>query len=73
MNLPDLIISTSVTIIAWCFRAAINPCKIKILKYSNISEFSPPIISTNSGVNLKGDFSKPKFFGEVERMNPKSI
>lgn len=72
-NSPDLIISTNVIIMAWCLRAAINPCKIKILKYSNMSELSPPIISTNSGVSLKGDFSNPKFFGDVERMNPKSI
>lgn len=66
-------ISTMVTIIPWCFLAAIKPCKINILKYSNISESSPPIISTNSGVSLKGDFSKPKFFGDVDKMNPKSI
>jgi hypothetical protein len=43
------------------------------LKYSNISEPRPPITSTNSGVSLKGDVSNPKFRGDVDKMNPKSM
>jgi len=71
--LPERIISTRLRIRSICFRAAIRPCKINILKYSNISEPRPPITSTNSGVSLKGDVSNPKFRGDVDRMNPKSM
>ena len=28
------------------------------------------ITSTNSGVSLKGELSKPRFFGEHDKMNP---
>lgn len=35
----------------------------------------PPraLTSTNSVVSLKADVSKPRFLGELERMNPKSM
>jgi len=42
-HLPFCMISTSVTILSICFLAAIKPCSIKILKYSNISLPRPPI------------------------------
>lgn len=32
INLPDLIISTRVSILSMCFLAATNPCRISILK-----------------------------------------
>lgn len=72
-KIPDLMISTSGMIISWCFLAASRPCNIKILKYLNMSDSMPPITSTNSVVSLNGDVSKPKFLGDVDSMNPKSI
>lgn len=72
-NSPDLIISTSVRILSMCLRAATMPCRIRILKYSNMSEPRPPITSTNSGVSLNGDVSKPRLRGDVDKMNPKSM
>jgi hypothetical protein len=71
--LPERIISTRLRIRSICFRAAMRPFRINILKYSNISEPRPPITSTNSGVSLNGDVSNPKFRGDVDRMNPKSM
>lgn len=38
-----------------------------------MSELRPPITSTNSWVSLNGDVSKPRFFGEADRIKPKSI
>lgn len=31
------------------------------------------LTSTNSCVNLNGEFSNPRFLGDEERINPKSI
>lgn len=70
---PDLMISTSGTILSICLRAATRPWRISILKYLNISEPTPPITSTNSGVSLNGEVSKPKFRGDVDSMKPKSM
>jgi hypothetical protein len=44
-----------------------------VLKYSNIEESIPPIISKYSFVNLKGADSKPIFPGEFYKIKPKSI
>lgn len=66
-------ISTKERILSICFLAATKPCNINILKYSNISDFGPPITSTNSEVNLNGEVSNPRFLGEVDNINPKSI
>lgn len=41
------------------------------MKYSNMSEPWPPITSTNSCVSLNGEFSNPRFLGDVESMKPK--
>lgn len=71
--LPDRMISTNGIIIPWCFLAASKPCNIKTLKYANMSESIPPITSTNSCVSLNGDVSNPKFLGEVDKINPKSM
>ncbi|MPC21699.1 hypothetical protein E2C01_014692 [Portunus trituberculatus] len=38
-----------------------------------MSDVSPPITSTSSGVSLKGDASKPRLRGEEESMKPKSM
>lgn len=71
--LPDNMISTRLTIFSMCFRAAIKPWRIKLLNSSKSLDWLPPITSTNSGVNLNGLVSKPRFLGEVERMKPKSM
>lgn len=42
-----------------CFLAAINPFSNKYWKSDHSSDSGPPITSTNSGVNLNGDCSKP--------------
>lgn len=71
--LPDNMISTRLTIFSMCFRAAIKPWRMRLLNSSKSLDWLPPITSTNSGVNLNGLVSKPRFLGEVERMNPKSM
>lgn len=43
------------------------------LKYSNMSPLVPPMTCTNSWVSLNGDDSKPRFLGDADRMNPKSM
>lgn len=42
-----------------CLRAAIRPLSKRCLYSCHSSESGPPITSTNSGVNLNGDCSKP--------------
>lgn len=71
--LPDNIISTRLTIFSMCFRAAIKPWRMRLLNSSNSLDWLPPITSTNSGVSLNGLVSKPRFRGEVDRINPKSM
>lgn len=81
------------TIRSCCLRAAFNPANKSTLNSAYKSDSGPPITSTNSGVNLNGDCSKPvnkvelnnevfkkhfknklpKFFGDILRINPKSI
>lgn len=95
-----------------CLRAAIKPLSNKCWNSIHSGDSNPPITSTNSGVNLNGDCSKPnttenvinqyywircsaqfstndddvhlytctqvpvnspKFFGEMLRINPKSM
>lgn len=43
-----------------CLRAAIKPRNNKIWNSHHNSDVGPPITSTNSGVNLNGDCSKPR-------------
>lgn len=69
-NSPALMMSTSDVSFSECFRAATSPCRMSILKYLNMSLSWPPMTSTNSGVILKGELSKPRFLGEQLRMNP---
>lgn len=42
-----------------CFRAAIKPLSNKCWNSIHSGDSNPPITSTNSGVSLKGDCSKP--------------
>lgn len=67
------IISTIFITRSMCFRAAIRPLSNKYWNSDQSSDSNPPITSTNSGVNLNGLCSKPKFFGEMLRMKPKSM
>lgn len=55
-----LMISTMLMMRSMCFRAAFSPSKSRYLNSSHNSDEGPPITSTNSGVNLKGDCSKPE-------------
>jgi len=71
--LPDNMISTRLTIFSMCFRAAIKPWRMRLLNSSKSLDWLPPITSTNSGVSLNGLVSKPRFRGEVDKMNPKSM
>jgi hypothetical protein len=56
-----------------CLRTSRKPLISRLLKYSNISESSPPIISRYSYVNLKGAASKPMLPGLFCKKKPKSI
>ena len=47
------------TIRSCCLRAAFNPANKSTLNSAYKSDSGPPITSTNSGVNLNGDCSKP--------------
>ena len=49
------------TLILW-----LNSLKLKVISFLEIKNST----STNSGVNLNGEFSKPRFLGEAERMKP---
>lgn len=60
-------------ILSMCFRAVSRPFSSRYLNSVHSSDVGPPITSTNSGVNLNGDCSKPRFFGEMLRMKPKSM
>lgn len=53
------IISTIFITRSMCFRAAIKPLSNKCWNSVHSGDSNPPITSTNSGVNLKGDCSKP--------------
>ncbi len=43
-----------------CLRAAFKPASNNTLNSAYNSDSGPPITSTNSGVNLNGDCSKPE-------------
>lgn len=58
-NLLLLIISTTLTSLSCCFLAAFKPRTRSLRNSLNKSESGPPMTSTNSGVSLKGDCSKP--------------
>lgn len=53
------IISTMLITRSMCFRAAIKPFNSKCWNSFQSGDSKPPITSTNSGVSLNGDCSKP--------------
>ena len=59
-NLLLRMISTIFTIRSCCLQAAFKPAITSVLYSTNKSESAPPMTSTNSGVNLNGDCSKPE-------------
>jgi hypothetical protein len=61
------------TIRSQCFLAASNPSLNSLLNSRKCSLLTPPSTSTYSSGNLKGAASNPRFPGEFDNMNPKSI
>lgn len=60
VNILLLIISTILIMRSICFLAAIKPFSNRCWNSCHNTDSNPPITSTNSGVNLNGDCSKPE-------------